>query len=130
MINNQILDKEEAETDKSEHQPSVLGIISTTTFNGGIPKGLTLRNKKNLQERMDEVKLHLTHLLLEEKKNFKRLPKGTFRILHNHVMTKYDIHETSFSIPVDTIRGRYKYVTPASNPALPGTPSHNNHPPL
>ena len=65
---------------------------------------------------MDEAKLHLTHLFLEEKNNFKRLPKGTFYLLHNHVMTKYDIHETSFSIPVDTIRGWSKYGTTALKP--------------
>ena len=46
ISNNKILDKEEAETDKSEHQTSVLGIISTTTVNGGKPKLLTLKNKK------------------------------------------------------------------------------------
>ena len=60
ISNNKLLDKEEAETDKSEHQTSVLGLISTTTVNGGRPKGSTLKNKKNLQERMDEAKLHLT----------------------------------------------------------------------
>ena len=102
--NNKLIDKEEAETDKSEHQPSVLGLISTTAVNGGRTKGLTLRNKKNLQDRMDESKLHLTRLFLEEKNSFKRLPAGTLHLLHNHVMTKYDLHETSFSIPVDIIR--------------------------
>ena len=61
ISNNKILDKEEAETDKSEHQTSVLGIISTITVNGGKPKSLTLKNKKNFQERMDEAKVHLTH---------------------------------------------------------------------
>ena len=54
ISNNQLLDKEEAEIDKSEHQKSVLGLISTTSVNGGIPKVSTLKNKKNLQERMDE----------------------------------------------------------------------------
>ena len=34
ISNNQILDKEEAEIDKSDHQPSVLGLISTTNVNG------------------------------------------------------------------------------------------------
>ena len=62
IINNQLLDKEEAETDKSGHQTSVLGLISTTTFNGGIPKEFKLKKNKNLQERMDEAKLHLTCL--------------------------------------------------------------------
>ena len=62
ISNNQLLDKEEAETDKSEHQTSVLVLIYTTTVNGGIPKVYTLKNKKNLQERMDEAKLHLTRL--------------------------------------------------------------------
>ena len=65
---------------------------------------------------MDEAKIHITHLFLEEKKNFKRLPKGTFHILQNHVMTKYDLHDTSFSIPVDTIIGQYKYGTTAFKP--------------
>ena len=116
ISNNQILDKEETEIDKSGHKPSVLGLISTTNVNGGRPKGLTLKNKKNLQEIMDEVKLHLTHLFLEGKNNFKRLPKVTFRILHNHFMTKYDLHETPFSIPFDTIRGRSKYGTTALKP--------------
>ena len=62
---------------------------------------------------MDESKLHLTHLFLEKKNNFKRLPKRTFHLLHNLVMTKYNPHETSFSIPVDTIRGKSKYGTTA-----------------
>ena len=61
LSNIQPLDKEEAETDKSEHQTSVLDLISTTTVNGGRPKGLTLKNKKNLQDRMDEAKLYLNH---------------------------------------------------------------------
>ena len=60
ISNNQLLDKEEAKTDKRGHQISVLGLISTTNANGGIPKGSTLKNKKNLQEIMDEAKLHLT----------------------------------------------------------------------
>ena len=62
---------------------------------------------------MDEAKLHLTHLFLEEKKKFKRLPKRTFHLLHNHVMTNYDLHETSFFILIDTIIGRPKYGTTA-----------------
>ena len=93
ISNNQLFDKEESETDKSEHQTSVLGIISTTTVNGGRPKGLTLKNKKKTQEIMDEAKLHLNILFLEEKKNCNCLPVGTFHILHNYVMTNYDIHE-------------------------------------
>ena len=59
---NQLIDKEEAETDISEHQTSVLGLISTTAINGGRPKGSKLKNKENLQERMDEAKLHITRL--------------------------------------------------------------------
>ena len=47
IINNQILDKEEDEVDKSEHQTSFLCLISSTTVNGGRPKGSTLKNKKN-----------------------------------------------------------------------------------
>ena len=39
ISNNQLLDKGESETDKIEHQTSVLGIISTTSVNGGRPKG-------------------------------------------------------------------------------------------
>ena len=62
---------------------------------------------------MDEEKLHLTSFLLEEKKNFKCLPIGAFHILQNYVMTKYDLHDTSLSIPVDTIRERAKYGTSA-----------------
>ena len=65
---------------------------------------------------MDEAKLHLTHLFLEEKDDFKRLPKGTFHLLHNYVMTKYDLHETSFSTPVDTILGQAKYGKTALKP--------------
>ena len=42
ISNNKLLDKEEAETEKSEHQTSILGLISTTTVNGGRPKVLTL----------------------------------------------------------------------------------------
>ena len=49
ISNNKPLDKEEAETDKSEHQKSVLGLIYTTTVNGGIPKGSTLKNNEYLQ---------------------------------------------------------------------------------
>ena len=41
ISNNQLLDKEEAETDKSEHQTSVLGLIFTITVSGGRPKGST-----------------------------------------------------------------------------------------
>ena len=62
---------------------------------------------------MDEENLHLTHLFLEEKNNFNRLPVGTFHLLNSYVMTKYDPHETSFSVPVDTIRGLPKYRTTA-----------------
>ena len=65
---------------------------------------------------MDEAKFHLTSLFLEEKNNFKRLPAGTFHRLNNHVMNKYDLHDTSFSIPVDTIRGRAKYGITALKP--------------
>ena len=60
---------------------------------------------------MDEANLHLACLFLDENNNFKRLSVGTFHILHNYFMTKYDLHETSSSIPVDTIRGRSKYGT-------------------
>ena len=60
ISSNQLIDKEEAKTYKNEHQTSVLGLISTTNVNDGRPKGLTLKNKMNLQARMDEVKLHLT----------------------------------------------------------------------
>ena len=49
ISNNQIHDKEEAEANKSEHQTSLLSLISPTTANGGIPKGSTLKNKKILQ---------------------------------------------------------------------------------
>ena len=103
ISNNRLIHTEEAETDKSEHQPSVLGLICTTDVNGGRPKVSTLKNKKILQDRMDEVKPRITHLLLGEKNNFERLPAGTFHILHNNIMTKYDLHETSFSIPTDKI---------------------------
>ena len=94
ISNNQLIDKEEYETDKSEHQTSVLCLISTTTVNSGRQKESKLKNKKNLEERMDEAKLHLTCLFWEEKKNFKRLSVGTFHLLHNYVMNKYDLHET------------------------------------
>ena len=63
ISNNKLLDKEEAETYQSENQTSVLGIISTTTANGGRPKGSTLKNNKKTEERMDEAKLHLTRLV-------------------------------------------------------------------
>ena len=43
ISNNQLIGKEEAETDKSEHQPSVLGLICTTAVNGGTPKGSKLK---------------------------------------------------------------------------------------
>ena len=71
---NQTPDKEEAEADKSEHQTSVL-------------------KRKNSQESMDEVNIYITCSLLEEKKNFQHLPTGTFHLLHNYVMTKYDLHK-------------------------------------
>ena len=116
ISNNKLIDKEEAETDKIDRQPSVLGLIYNTAFNGRRPKVSALKNKKNLQERMDESKLRITHFSLEEKKNFKRLPKGTFHLLQKHVITKYDLHEKSFSIPVDTIKGREKYLTTALKP--------------
>ena len=58
---------------------------------------------------MDEAKLHLTRLFLEEKNNFKRLPAGTFYLLHNHVTTKYYFYETLLYIPVDKMRGKSKY---------------------
>ena len=35
---------------------------------------------------MDEAKLHVTRLFLQEKKNFKLLPIGTFHLLHKYVM--------------------------------------------
>ena len=41
---------------------------------------------------MDEAKLNLTCLFMEEKKKFQRLPTGIFHLLHNYIMTKYDIH--------------------------------------
>ena len=42
ISNNQILDKEEYEADKSKHQTTVLSLISSTTINGGRPKGSAL----------------------------------------------------------------------------------------
>ena len=67
ISNNQLIDKEEAEIDNSEHQPSVLGLIYTATANGGRPKGSTLKNKKDIQERMDEAKLRLTLFYLSKR---------------------------------------------------------------
>ena len=46
VSNNQLFDKEEAETDKIEHRTSVLGLISTTNVNSGRPKGLTLKKQE------------------------------------------------------------------------------------
>ena len=89
---NQLLDKEEYESDKGYHQTSVWSLIYSTIVNGGRPKGLTLKNKKNFQERIYEAKLHITRLLLEEKKNFQRLPTGTFHLLPNYAMANYDLH--------------------------------------
>ena len=54
--------------------------------------------------------------MLEEKNNYQRLPTGTFHLLHKYDMAKYDIHETSFSVPVDAIIGRAKYGTNALKP--------------
>ena len=65
---------------------------------------------------MDEANLHLTRFFLEGNNNFQRLPTGTFHLLHNYVMTKYDLHKTPFSIPVDTIIGQAKYGTTALKP--------------
>ena len=62
---------------------------------------------------MHESNLHITRLFLEEKNDFWRLPTGTFHILLNYVMNKYDLHKTSLFVPVDTIIGRSKYVTTA-----------------
>ena len=42
---------------------------------------------------MDEANIRIYSFFLDKKKNFKRLPVGTFHILHNYVMTKYDLHE-------------------------------------
>ena len=72
--NNQILDKEEAEVDKIQYQTSVFIIISSTTFNGGIPKLSTLKNKNNIQDRMDNMKLHITHFYWSKRRMF-----GAFR---------------------------------------------------
>ena len=116
ISNNKLLDKEEAEADKSEHQTSVLSIISSATLNDGITKVSILKNKKNIHEIMYEAKLHINRLFLEEKENFWRLPTGTFHLLRSNVMTKYDLCYTSFSIPVDTIIGRVKYGTTSLKP--------------
>ena len=62
ISNNQLIDKEESETDKSEHQTSVLGIISTITLNCGVPKQSTLKNNKNFQAIMYEANFHLARL--------------------------------------------------------------------
>ena len=48
ISNNKILDKEEYEAEKIEHQTSVLGLISITNINDRITKESTLKNKKNL----------------------------------------------------------------------------------
>ena len=50
ISNDKKIDKEEAETDKSEHQTSLLGIISITIVNGGKPKGLTLKKENPPRE--------------------------------------------------------------------------------
>ena len=76
ISNNQLLDKEEAETDKSEHQTSVLVLISTTTVNSGRPKVSTIKNKKILQGIIDEVKLHLTCLFYSVSNLEHRLANG------------------------------------------------------
>ena len=68
VSNNQLIDKEEAKTDKREHQTPVLGIIYTTAVNGGRPKGLTLKNSRNSKERMEELKLHITCLFYRASK--------------------------------------------------------------
>ena len=65
ISNNQLIDKEEYEADKSENQTSVLSLISSTTVNGGRPEGSTLKNKENIQEIIDEAKLHIIQLFLE-----------------------------------------------------------------
>ena len=65
---------------------------------------------------MDEAKLRITCLSLEEKKNSQRLPIVTFHIPHIYVITKYDLRDISFSIPVDTIIGRDKYGTTELKP--------------
>ena len=46
ISNNKILDKEESKEDNSEHQTSLLILISSTNTNYGIPKGSTFKNKK------------------------------------------------------------------------------------
>ena len=58
---------------------------------------------------MDEAKFYITRFFLEYINSFQRLPTWTFHLLHNYAMTKYDLHETSFYIPIDRIRGRAKY---------------------
>ena len=65
---------------------------------------------------MDEAKLRITNFLLEEKKNFQHLPIRTLHLPQKYVITKYDLHEISFSITVDTIIGRDKYGTTELKP--------------
>ena len=74
--------------------------------------------QENFQDRMDEMKPHLTRLFLEKNHNFQRLPIWTFHLLHNYVITKYDLQETSFYTPIDKIRGWAKYGTTALKPWL------------
>ena len=66
---------------------------------------------------MYETTLHLTRLFLEENNNIKRLPIVTFHLLHNYVMTEYDLHDTALSNPVYTFRGRAKYGTTELKPS-------------
>ena len=88
ITDNEKLDKEYVEEDKIDHQTSVLGIISSTTVNGGRQKGSTNKNKKIHQEKMDEAKIHITHFFLGESINIPHLTIVTFHLLHNYVITK------------------------------------------
>ena len=65
---------------------------------------------------MYELNLHLACLLFEGNNNFQHLPTGTFHLLYNYVMTKYDLHHTYLSIPIDTTRGRDKNGTTVLKP--------------
>ena len=70
ISNNQLLDKEEYEADKSDHKTSVLSHIYSTTFNGGIPKGLTLKKTKNTSRIIYEAKLHITRFYWRKRRIF------------------------------------------------------------
>ena len=114
ISNNQLLDKEEAETDKSKHRTSVLGLISNTPINGGRQKVSTLKNKKNLQDIMDKANLHLTCLFYSASNLEHRSANGPL-ISSLILSSEFYFYLTSTSNPMASFRYYRSYNLPKHN---------------